>query len=270
MKTVLQIEKKGYNDAYNFTEYFLHNALQHFGFNLTRDEKTADFSVTAYIDRNVDYVLFTSSFFDQLQGEEQKKFCEAAAIAMKSEALMYPLTGEIQLPNAEVYRFLYSSTSNAYKEPALIENGDSDLDIESRYCTIGNSGDLGFSVVNYGGPTQGLDVTLLVPLWALPFLSVESAQIRRHTKQGVETKKMVFERIGYRFVCRLNDYQILQGRNRMSALWCRTRSKYQCATFFIDLKLKYRGPIPIKLYVMVKPFSGSGSSTMFEIRKDSK
>jgi len=265
MKTVVQVMKKGYNNSYLYTEYFLHNALQHFGFCLTRDEKSADFSVTAYIDYDAKYFLLTSPFFDRLQGDQRQKLCEAIAVAMKSEVRLHPQLGEILPPNALKFEFLYSSTSNAYEEPALIESGDSDLELDGNWWRADQSGNVGFAIVNYGGPTQGLDVILQAPFWAAPFLFVESAQVRRVTKWEWERREMVFEKRGSSFHCRLEDFAILPGRNRMSALWCRARTKYECAEFYIDLNIKNKGPLPTNLLVTVKPLSGKGFTTTFPL-----
>lgn len=265
MKTILQVRKKGYNNDYRYTEFFLHNALQPYGFHLTRDEKTADFSVTAYIDRNSEHFWLVSEFFDQLKGEEKQRFCEVAAVAMKSEVLLCPLPEDVFPPNASVYEFLYSSTSNAYEEPALIEKGDSVLQLEGHWWEDGQRGNTGCKIVNYGGSTVGLDVILQVPFWAIPFLSIESAQIRRRTSQGVERQQIAFERMGNRFICQLESFRILPGRNRLSARWCRARSKYQNAEFYIDLTLKNKGPIPVKLFMTVSPFLGEGFTMAFDL-----
>ena len=165
------------------------------------------------------------------------------------------------LPNATVFHFLYSRTSSAYEEPALIESGDSRLTFEGHGWEAGQSGNVGFSVINYGGPTKGLDVILQAPVWAAPFLSVESAEIRRYTKQGQQSQELVFKKIGSRFLCRLEQFDILPGRNEMSALWCRTRTKYLCAEFNIDLKLRSRAPLQTQLSLSVNPFSGEGCMT---------
>jgi len=270
MKTVLKIMKKGFNDNYRYTEYFLHNAFQYFGYNLTRDEKTADFSVTAYINSNEKYFFLTSPFFDKLHGEECSKLCEVVPAEMKSDVTLYPQHDEIILPNASVHRFLYSSISNAYNEPALVEKGISKLEIEGKHNEIniigaGQPGNLGFKVVNYGGPAVGLNVIIQAPFLSAPFLSVESATIHRYTTQWKDSHEMTFQKSGNRFICSLENYEILPGRNKMSALWCRTRSKYQCAEFFINFKLRNKSPLRTKILITVTPFSGEGATTEFTL-----
>ncbi|MBE6564696.1 MAG: hypothetical protein E7655_05440 [Ruminococcaceae bacterium] len=267
METVVQVKRKGCNDSYRYMEYYLHNALQAYGYSLTRDEATADFSVTAYLDWNETYFSLISPFFDRLQGDTLDAFLKDLAAAMKSEVWLhpYPQPEDDTLPNVSVFCFLYSRTSNAYQEPALIESGDSNLDFEGHYWTKDQRGNVGFTLVNYGGPSKGLTVSLQAPLWAAPFLTVESAQIRRYTKQGGESREMVFQRNGARLVCSMEQFDILPGRNRMSALWCRTRTKYQCAVFYIDLIIKNRSPLHTQLLLEVDPFSGEGCTATIEL-----
>ena len=133
MNRVLQIKKKGYNDDFRYTEYFLHNALQTFGYYLTRDEATASFTVTAYINHRVDYMLFTSPFFDQISEENILAYTEAIAAAMKSDAVFLSHPGEIKTRGTAVYRFHFSNTTNAFAEAAVIESGKSLLEISNAF-----------------------------------------------------------------------------------------------------------------------------------------
>lgn len=266
MKKVLRVKVKGYNAYYRYTEHFLHNALQSFGYNLTRDEKTADFAVTAYINPDAEYFSLTSTFFDQLQGEEQEKLCNAISKAMKSEVLVCPWSEDAVEHLSSEFRFLYSSTSNAYDEPALIEKGDSNLKYEGYSYEMENRGHFTLDVVNYGGPTRGLDVIIEAPLWAMPFLSVESAQIHWYTKEGYRQTDMVFKKKANRLACKLKDFEILSGRNEMSALWCRSRTKYQSVKFYVDFKLKYIFPIQPEIIITVKPFFGKGVTIKYNLQ----
>lgn len=211
MNRVLRIEKKGYNDDYRYTEYFLHNALQAFGYYLTRDEATASFAVTAYIDHRVNYMLFTSPFFDQISEENILAYTEAITAAMKSEAIFMPHSGEIKTRGVTIYRFLFSNITNAFAEPAVIESGKSILEIANQSVSLCN---FGFKVINYGGPSHGLDIVVKTSHFATAILDFEVAQIRRYTKKGMITEKLIFERDLNRYICRANDFEIYPGLNK--------------------------------------------------------
>ena len=224
MKRILQIKRKYFNDAPNYTEYYLHNAFQKFGYALTRDEAAADFEITAYINHRTDYMLFVSSFFDTIPEEILLAYTEEIAAAMKSDAMFLPHPGEINTRGVAVYRFLFSSTANAFEEPALIENGESVLESGTRSISVGG---LGLKVTNFGGPSKGLEISIESSRAASRFLKIEAAQIRRYTKKGLITEPLTFEWLDGRYVCRLDDFEIFPGLNKNSALWCRSIKKYQ-------------------------------------------
>lgn len=257
MDRVLQVKKKGFNDDPRYAEFYLHNALQNFGYYLTRDETTADFVVTAYIDHRTKYILFTSPFFDLLKDDELLSYTEAIAIAMKSTAAFIPRLNEIKTQGVATYHFLYSSTTNAYLEPATIENGSTLLECSSRSVGFGR---LGLKITNYGGPSRGMDIIIDAPLLTSVFMKIEDAQIRRYTKGGMLTEKLIFQKKHSQYICRLNDFLIHPGLNKKSALWSRTRTKYQDTEFYMDLSLAASAPITGNIVLTVKPHFGSGFS----------
>lgn len=260
MKRTLQVRKKGYNDALGYTDYFLHNALSAFGYYLTRDESTADFTITAYIDHREDYMLFTSPFFDLLEDKDLFVYSDAIAAAMKSDALFLPHPGEIKTRGVAIYQFLFSSTTNAFDEPATIETGKSILECANRNVSLNGSGSFGLKVINYGGPSRGMDVIFEVPRLASAFFKIENAQIRRYTKKGMLTLPLLFEKVGNRFICQLNDFEIHPGLNKNSALWCRSRTKYQDTKFYMDFTVASHVLASTDVTLTVKPHWGEGFS----------
>lgn len=260
MRRILQVRKKGYNDDFRYTEYFLHNALQSFGYNLTRDELTASFTVTAYIDHRVNYMLFTSPFFDQIPEENIFAYTAAIASAMKSEAIFLPHPGEIKTRGTAIFHFHFSNTTNAFAEPAVIESGKSVLEVANKNVSLGGIGSFGFKVINYGGPSQGIDVIFETTPLAAEFLEIEVAQIRRYTKKGMVTEKLIFKKDHNGYICQVNGFEIYPGLNKNSALWCRSRTKYQNTEFYMDFAIKNNMPTSSDVVLTVRPHFGEGFS----------
>ena len=63
MKRVLYIKRKGFNYYTDYTELYLHEALQNYGFSLIREKEKSTFGVTVYISENEKYMAVLSPFF---------------------------------------------------------------------------------------------------------------------------------------------------------------------------------------------------------------
>lgn len=258
MNRVLSVKRKGSNDSFGYTEYFLHNAFQTFGYYLTRDEDTTDFIITAYIDHRKEYMLFTSPFFDQLKEENLWKYAESLALSMKSEAIFFLYEGKIETKGVAISQFRFSKTTNAFAEPAVIKTGKCILEAANRNFSLGKLGGFGLTVINYGGPSQGLDIIIETSFSASLSLKIENAQIRRYTKKGMTTEQLSFKKIDNQYICQMDDFIIHPGLNKNSAVWCRSRTKYQDAKFYMDFIITSSAPIDADIKLTVKPHLGDG------------
>lgn len=260
MGRILSVKKKGYNDDPRYTEYFLHNALQKFGYSLTRDSNTADFAITAYIDHRVNHMLFISPFFDQISEEDIDEYSKEISMAMKGESVFLPQLDEIKTQGVAIYHFLFSSKTNAFAEPAIVDSGKTLLEIAGHSSSLGHIGSFGFKVINFGGPSQGMDIVIKTSYPENLFLNIEDAQIRRYTKKGMITEKLVFKKSKNQYICRMDDFKIHPGLNKNSAAWCRSRTKYQDSEFYIDFTITSRVPIFSDINLTINPHWGEGFS----------
>ena len=105
-----------------------------------------------------------------------------------------------------------------------------------------------------------MDIVVQAPVMMRGFVTICHGQLRRYTKQGMVAQELKFQKEDGRWICHLEDHEIFCGLNAKSALWCRSKTKYQETAFYLDLKIRNMAPVRTTVLLTVKPHHGEGDT----------
>lgn len=157
MRKMLLVKRKGFNYYTDYTEHYLHNAFQNYGYSIVRDESKSDFSVLVYISETEKYMKMISPFFDNLSEKDIENFCNLFSVAFKSEVKMEDFD-ESQCNSMYPYKFMLSKNHSAYNEPAYLIDAPPKLERRTYNCNFTTNKVSLMSFVNVGGNISGLKI----------------------------------------------------------------------------------------------------------------
>ncbi len=266
MKKILRVKRRinGVGGDPRYMEYYLHNGLKNYGYTLTREVDKASFKVTAYNNFRIDTVYYESTFFDEIAEEEVCEFNRVLTESMKEPAELADHPGCIDTKGVAVYEFYFSDKSDAFSVEPLIKEGGSVLELGLRECLCSVGNPWVTKIVNFGGPSKGVEIIIETNLVTSLCVKFEKAQLRRYTKDGLSERSIQFDKKGNRYICRVDDFEIAPGLNKLSAQWCRSRRMQDGAEFYISFVPEGNVKMPINGRITVTPYDGKGISLMLE------
>ena len=159
MKRVLYIKRKGFNYYTDYTELYLHNALQNYGYNLIRECDKSTFSVTLYISENEKYMALLSPFFDSINENDLLTLCENFSKAFKSEVIVSACPDDSTFPGDKEI-FLFSENFNAFDEPVYLTEETPELKRKMADCFFKTNTPYLIRFANTGGKLTGIRIVL--------------------------------------------------------------------------------------------------------------
>ena len=188
MKRVLYVRRKGFNYYTDYTELYLHEALQNYGFSLIREKEKSTFGVTVYISESEKYMAMLSPFFDSIDETDLITLCEIFSKTFKSEAIVSACPDDAVFPGDKEY-FMFSENYSAFDEPVYLIEEAPKLKWKTADCLFQVNNPYLIRFVNIGGKLSGINI-------ALDFeedirgLSIEKAEIIYYINKK-ETRKPV-------------------------------------------------------------------------------
>ncbi len=216
MKRMLIIKRKGFNYYTDYTELYLHNAFQNYGYSVVRNKAQSDFSVTVYISETEKHMKMTSTFFDELSESDALNLCGIFSDAFKSEVVITANTG-YEHSQFDVYEFLLSKTYSAYNEPVYLI--DEPPKLEQRIGVIGfkTNKNNSMSFVNTGGKLSGINITFDFDE-NIYDLDIPDAYISRFNGESFSRQEFLFEKENSSFKANIDFLKIEKGINPESAI----------------------------------------------------
>ena len=188
VKRVLYIRRKGFNYYTDYTELYLHKALQNYGFSLIKEKEKSAFGVTIYISESEKYMAILSPFFDSIDEADLVTLCENFSSSFKSEAIVSACPDDAVFPGDKEY-FMFSENYSAFDEPVYLTESPASLHRKIADCFFRSNNPYLIRFVNTGGKLSGINI-------ALDFeedirgLSIEKAEIIYYINKE-ETRKPV-------------------------------------------------------------------------------
>ena len=214
MKRVFLIKRKGFNYYGSYTEKNLHQAFEHKGYYLVKEQEKRLFGVIVDAPMSEKYMTVLSPFFDTLSEEEAYEFAEILSEKFKSEVRIDYITGNYEIKDTP-YVFMFSDVHNAFDEDVYVVDSEPEFVRES-YSVYCKSGDLySEEYVNYGGRFKGIEISIS---FDVEDVEIEDAFLAYEPHTEVVRRQIVFEKKNGVFVCVLDDFSMDKGINKHSAV----------------------------------------------------
>ena len=216
MKRVLYVKRKGFNYYTDFTELYLHKALQNYGFSLIREKEKSTFGVTVYISMNEKYMAMLSPFFDSIDEADLLTLCGNFNKFFKSEAIVSVCPDDAVFPGDKEY-FMFSENYSAFDEPVYLIEESPKLKRNLSQCFFRTNRISLIRFVNIGGKLSGINI-------ALDFeedinnLSIEKAEIIYHENNKEVRKPINFAKNNNSFYADADFLLIDKGINPACAV----------------------------------------------------
>lgn len=216
MKRVLYIKRKGFNYYTDYTELYLHNAFQKFGYNLVRDPIKSSFCVTVFISEAEKYMAFLSPYFDSLSDDDLISICEKFSAEFKSEAVFSLCKDDMKF-SGEKETFMFSDRYSAFDEPVYLTDEKPELTIKTAdtYFTANKPYLIRF--VNTGGELSGIDV-ILDFYESTDKLIIDEAEIIYYENKKEFRKALNFRKDSNSFTAEADFVNIKEGINQNCAV----------------------------------------------------
>ena len=159
MKRVLYVRRKGFNYYTDYTELYLHKALQNYGFSLIRKKEKSTFGVTVYISESEKYMAMLSPFFDSIDETDLITLCEIFSKTFKSEAIISACPDNAVFSGDKEY-FMFSENYNAFDEPVYLTESSPKLNWKTADCFFKTNEPYLIRFVNIGGKLSGINIVI--------------------------------------------------------------------------------------------------------------
>ena len=216
MKKMLMIKRKGFNYYTDYTELYLHNAFQNYGYSIVRDKDKSDFSVFVYISEAEKYMKVTSPFFDNLSENNVTELCDVFSEAFKSEVTITEAS-EYENDSINTYEFMLSNNHSAYDEPVYMVDEPPKLEWRTRDINFETNKDYCMSFVNVGGKFSGINITFDFNE-NIYDLDLSDAHISRWNGHSFSRQEIVFKKEENSFKADIDFLKIEKGINPKSAV----------------------------------------------------
>lgn len=216
MKRVLYIRRKGFNYYTDYTELYLHNALENYGFSLIRRADKCTFSVRVYISESEKYMALLSPFFDSIDESDLIKLCKNFSNAFKSEVIVSACPDDAVFTGDEEY-FMFSESFSAFDEPVYLTESPASLHRKIADCFFRSNNPYLIRFVNTGGKLSGIDIALEFEE-NIGRLSIEEAEIICYENKKEARKPLVFTKENGAFGAKADFLTIEQGINPACAV----------------------------------------------------
>ena len=216
MKRVLYIRRKGFNYYTDYTELYLHNALQSYGFSLIREKEKSTFGVTVYISESEKYMAALSPFFDSIGDEDLLTLCEHFSKTFKSETIVSACADDSVFPGDKEY-FMFSENYSAFDEPIYITDAPAKLKRKTASCFLTANKPYLIRFVNNGGKLSGADIVLDFEE-NISHLSIADAEIIHCENKKDVRNPLAFTKVGNSFSAKADLIYIEKGINPSSAV----------------------------------------------------
>lgn len=216
MKRMLMVKRKGFNYYTDYTELYLHNAFQNYGYSIVRDKAKSDFSVFVYISEAEKYMKATSPFFDDLSENNVAELCDVFTETFKSEVTMVEAS-EYDNDSINTYEFMLSKNHSAYDEPVYLIDEPPKLERRIGVVNFKTNKDNSMSFVNVGGKISGINITLDFneKIYDLDLLD---ARVSHFNGENFIRQEFVFEKVNNTFKADIDFVKVDKGINPKSAV----------------------------------------------------
>lgn len=215
MKRVLHIKRKGFNYYTDYTELYLHNALENYGLNLIREADKCTFGVTVYISESEKYMALLSPFFDSIEEDDLMTLCKNFSEAFKSEVIISACPDDAVFIGDKEY-FMFSEGFSAFNEPMYLTESPAILNRKTADCFFRSNEPYLIRLVNKGGKLSGIDIVLEFQE-DISNLSIEAEIIYYENKKEVR-KSLVLAKENSVFSAQANFLVIEKGINSTCAI----------------------------------------------------
>ena len=216
MKRVLYIRRKGFNYYTDYTELYLHNALQSYGYSLIREKEKSTFNVTVYISETEKYKALLSPFFDSIDETELLSLCENFSIAFKSEAMISVCPDDAIFPGEKEF-FMFSDKFSAFDEPVYLTEEAPKLKMKTAECFFRTNKPYHIRFVNNGGRLSGIRIVLDFDE-DISDLTIDEAEIIYYEKKNEIRIPLSFVRTDNGFCSQADFFYLEKGINPASAV----------------------------------------------------
>lgn len=216
MKRVLYIKRKGFNYYTDYTELYLHNALQNYGYSLIRQRAKSSFSVAVYICESEKYMALLSPFFDSIDEADLPSLCESFSKNFKSEVIVSACPDDSVFPG-EKEVFMFSEDFSAFDEPIYLTDEPPKLKWKTADCFFKTNEPYLIRFVNTGGKLSGIRIEITFNE-NISDLSIDEAEITYYDNKKQITKSLGFTDVGTGFCSQADFLNIGKGINPYSAV----------------------------------------------------
>ena len=216
MKKMLMIKRKGFNYYTDYTELYLHNAFQNYGYSIVRDKAKSDFIVSVYISEAEKYMKATSPFFDNLRENNVTKLCDVFSKAFKSEVTMAEAS-ERENESINTYEIMLCNNHSAYDEPVYLINELPKLEQRISVIDFKTNTNNSISFVNVGGKFSGINITFDFEE-SMHDLVLSDAHISRFNGESFLRQEFLFKKVNSSFKADIDFLKLEKGINPKSAV----------------------------------------------------
>lgn len=254
MKRVLYISRKGFNYYTDYTELYLHNALQNYGYNLIRQADKSTFNVTVYISESEKYMTLLSPLFDSIDEADLPSLCENFSKNFKSEVIVSACPDNSIFPG-EKEVFMFSDSFSAFDEPIYLTDEPPKLKWKTADCFFRTNEPYLIRLVSIGGKLSDVRIALEFEETSDTLL-INEAEITYYKNKKQFTQPLTFINDGTCFFSRADFLSIDKGINPYCALLRAKKLYTEEDKLGFSLKLLSKCTADVILTPTLRIFSG--------------
>lgn len=227
METHIKLRKKGFNYYTDYTEKYLNETLEAYGYKLSLRKENGKGSLTLFWDESP-WLTVSAPWFDEMSEEKEKEVAENLAEKFKTK---YEIVNEEAVATyEEMHEYYITDGIGAIDEPFFISDGEPCFEWVTMPFRQNYNKPYHISFQNYGGIKKGLVAEITVKN---KNAEIKDFELRKMVSNGefeaFKTEPIVAEKQNskiYRF--EFPEYVIPEGINRYSIKLMAEKKQTEC------------------------------------------